>query len=119
MTERVLSVGLKDFVTATKDAGPSVTGAQVVQRAARLSSVENILSHLTLSHLSDVQRAIKALLSSAVTSPPTIPFLLALAVHSPGVRRALTSDLATLTPPLLPALPELYHRLGSIHSIVD
>ena len=81
MTERVLSVGLKDFVTATKDAGPSVTGAQVVQRAARLSSVENILSHLTLSHLSDVQRAIKALLSSAVTSPPTIPFLLALAVH--------------------------------------
>jgi len=114
VTERVLSVGLKDFLTASKEAGPTVTGQQVLVRSARLSSVVNILSHLTLSHLSDVQRAIESLVASAQSNPPTIPFLLALAVHSPGVRRALTTDLATLIPSLLPSLPDLYHRWENV-----
>ena len=110
VTQRVLSVGLKDFVEAYEEAGPNVSGDQVLSRLPRLSSVQNILSHLTLSHLSHVQTAVQSLLSSAPSSPPTIPFLLALASHSPGVRRALTTDLATTIQPLLVSLPELYER---------
>ena len=108
VTQRVLSVGLKDFLEAYEEAGPNVSGEQVLMRLPRLSSVQNILSHLSLSHLPHVQAAVEALLVSAPSSPPTVPFLLALAALSPGVRRALTTDLATTIQPLLASLPELY-----------
>ena len=110
VTQRVLSVGLKDFVEAYEEAGPNVSGDQVLMRLPRLSSVQNILSHLTVSHITHVQAAVQSLLTSAPSSPPTIPFLLALATHSPGVRRALTTDLATTIQPLLASLPGLYER---------
>ena len=117
MTQRVLSVGLRDFIACSRERPPSSgSGEAVLNRSPRLTSVVNILSHLTSTHLTDVQTALQSLLvSSVVTSPSpreasvaTIPFMMALAGVSSGVRRALTTGLSRLLVPLLESLPGLY-----------
>ena len=115
MTERVLSVGLRDFISSSRERSPG-SGEAVLSRTPRLTSVVNILSHLTSTHLTDVQTALHSLLVSSITGPSspanvaTIPFLLALAGVSSGVRQAATANLSTLLPPLLEKLPGLYSR---------
>jgi len=104
VTHRVLSVGLKDYITATKEGKGELTLSNV----PRLQSVVNILSHLASTHQTDLQAAVHSMLKSSltVTSPSpthiaTVPFLLSLSQLSPGVRRALTTDLSPLLTPLL------------------
>jgi len=118
VTHRVLSVGLKDFITASKEGGGEVT----LTKVPRLFSVVNILSHLATTHQTDLQTAVHSLLTSSLTSTPpssthiaTVPFLLSLSSLSPGVRRALTSDLAPLLAPLLDRIPLLYPSWTSLY----
>jgi len=118
VTHRVLSVGLKDFITASKEGEGELSLAKV----PRLLSVVNILSHLATTHQTDLQTAVHSLLSSSLTtttpSPThiaTVPFLLSLSNLSPGVRRALTTDLAPLLTPLLDRIPVLYPSWTSLY----
>ena len=116
MTQRVLSVGLRDFIACRKDKSSpgQMSGEAVLNRSPRLTSVVNILSHLTSTHLTDIQTALHSLLVSSVVSSPrevsvaTIPFIMALAGVSSGVRRAATTGLASLLLPLLEQLPGLH-----------
>jgi len=118
VTHRVLSVGLKDFITASKEGEGEVT----LTKVPRLLSVVNILSHLATTHQTDLQTAVHTLVSSSLTSTSpspthiaTVPFLLSLSSLSPGVRRALTSDLAPLLTPLLDRIPVLYPSWTSLY----
>jgi len=118
VTHRVLSVGLKDYITASKEGG----GEVALTKVPRLLSVVNILSHLGTTHQTDLQTAVHALLSTSLSSTPpspthiaTVPFLLSLSTLSPGVRRALTSDLAPLLAPLLDRIPVLYPLWTSLY----
>jgi len=111
VTHRVLSVGLKDFIAANKEADGEVS----LSKMPRFLSVVSILTHLATTHQTDLQTAVHSLLSSSLTtSTPstthiaTVPFLLSLSSMSAGVRRALTTDLARLLTPLLDRIPVLY-----------
>ena len=103
VTHRVLSVELRDYITASKEGEGEVS----LTKVPRLLSVVNILSHLATNHQTDLQTNVHSMLSfSLTTTPPSsthtaaVPFLLSLSTLSPGVRRALTSDLAPLLTPL-------------------
>jgi len=118
VTHRVLSVGLKDFIIASKEGSGEVN----LTKVPRLLSVVNILSHLATTHQTDLQTAVHSLLlSSLTTTPPspthiaTTPFLLSLSSLSPGLRRALTSDLAPLLSPHLDRIPLLYPSWISLY----
>lgn len=118
VTHRVLSVGLKDYITASKEGEGEVS----LTKVPRLLSVVNILSHLATTHQTDLQTAVHSMLSSSLTSTPpspthtaTVPFLLSLSTLSPGVRRALTTDLAPLLTPLLDRIPVLYPSWTSLY----
>ena len=115
VTRRVLGLGLRDFMAVSREAGPGVGGEAVLARSARLTSVVNILGHLTSTHLTDVQTALHSLLLSSATTHPatpattaTLPFLLALAGVDSGLRRALTTDLAAAAAPHLARAAQLY-----------
>jgi len=118
VTHRVLSVGLKDFITATKEG----EGELSLPKVPRLLSVVNILSHLATTHQTDLQTAVHSMLSSSLTcSNPTpthiasVPFILSLSNLSPGVRRALTTDLAPLIAPMLERITVLYPSWISLY----
>jgi len=116
---RVLTVGLKDFISSCKDSGPNVSHESILSKTPRLSSVVNILSHLSSTHISDVQKALHQVLvsslkgSQSAVNIATLPFLLSLASVSSDVRRALTSDLADILPPVLGNLRDLYSHWSS------
>jgi len=110
VTHRVLSVGLKDFIVASKEG----EGDNLI-KVPRLLSVVNILSHLATTHQIDLQRAVHSLLTASLNaaspSPShiaTVPFLISLSTHSSGVRRALTSGLASLLTPFLDRISVLF-----------
>lgn len=118
VTHRVLSVGLKDYITASKEGEGEVS----LTKVPRLLSVVNILSHLATTHQTDLQTTVHSMLSSSLTTTPpssthtaAVPFLLSLSTLSPGVRRALTSDLAPLLTPLLDRIPVLYPSWTSLY----
>jgi integrator complex subunit 5 len=101
-THRVLSVGLKDYFTASKEG----VGELSLTKVPRLLSVVNILSHLATAHQTYLQTTVHSMLSSILTTTPpssthsaAVPFLLSLSTSSPGVRRALTSNLTPLLTP--------------------
>ena len=110
VTSRVLSCGLRDFIS---NSGDGVSGDIVLSRTPRLNCVVNILTHLTSTHIADVQSAVHQLLVSSVTGPrsqvntATVPFLLSLASISSGVRRAVTSDLAPLITQHMDKIPAM------------
>jgi integrator complex subunit 5 len=110
ITHRVLSVGLKDYITASKEG----EGDMSLTKVTRLLSMVNILSHLATTHQTDLQTPVHSMLSSSLTTTPPSsthtaaePFLLSLSTLSPRVRRAFTSDLAPLIIPLLDMIPVL------------
>jgi len=121
VTHRVLSVGLRDFMTSSQEAGPGARGETIMRMTPRLSSVVNILSHLTSTHMTDVQTALHQLLVTSVTGPSspvntaTLPFILSLSSVSSGVRRSLTTDLDKLISPVIDQLPEMFSSWTSYY----
>ena len=120
ITHRILSIGLKDYITASKEGEGDVSLTKVI--TTRLLSVVNILSHLATTHQTDLQTTVHSKLTSSLTTTPpsfthtaAVPFLLSLSTLSPGVRRALTSDLAPLLTPLLDRIPVLYPSWTSLY----
>ena len=111
MTSRVLSCGLKDFIAGSEQ---GASGDMVLGRNPRLTCVVNILTHLTSTHIADVEAAVHQLLVTSLTSGArspaniaTVPFLMSLASISSGVRRAVTSHLASVLGPHVERIPDL------------
>ena len=110
MTSRVLSTGLKDFIAGSEQ---GVSGDIVLSRHPRLTCAVNILTHLTSTHIADVEAAVHQLLVTSLTGVrsaaniATVPFLLSLASISSGVRRAVTSHLAPVLSPHVDKIPDL------------
>ncbi|XP_041099332.1 integrator complex subunit 5 [Polyodon spathula] len=119
---RVLSCGLKDFCAHGGGGGGAVDGSPPPQpfpdtRVPKIASVVGILGHLACRHADSIKQELLGMFQESLGAGPggdpqqraaTVPFLLQLAVMSPALLGAVSSELVdSLKPPVLNQLQQL------------